>query len=219
MLKAEPSPFVWRGIDFRRRKFRLDVPELNIDHGLTLIAGPNGAGKSTLLSCMIASDNRAARSFEWYGTPVAGRAITSDFRRQIGYVPQEKVLPLAWRVEDYLALAARARGLGSSHIKGAAIRAANMLEIEAAYFGRRIGTLSGGWQRRVQICQALIGDPELLIMDEPFSGLDYHAVEMLRGQVGCWVDESSRAVVVADHSAALAEIPHARMELRNGRPS
>lgn len=201
----------------RRRNFRLEISSLELSAGITHVRGANGAGKSSLLSTVVGGKSRRMRSLEWQGTAVTGRLAVREFRRQLGYVPQEPLLPLAWRVEDYLRFAARARGLDQRVIRESVMNAAAVLDLDDAQLDRRIGSLSGGWRRRVHICQALLGDPRVLVMDEPFSGLDQHAVGLIRAFLASVAGDAGRVVLLADHSNSLEEVPRVEIALANGR--
>lgn len=154
---------------------------------LFALLGVNGAGKTTaikMLCCLTAPTSGDAA--------VGGHSITQDaaqVKRLIGVSPQETAVAPNLTVRENLALMAGIHGLSRA-------AAAEKIDALCAQFAlqsvmaRRAGKLSGGWQRRVSIAMALIGDPEILFLDEPTLGLDvlarrdlWDAIRALKGRV------------------------------------
>ena len=139
------------------------------------LLGPNGAGKSTLmkiLTCFIPPTDGDAT--------VCGHSIFDDtlaVRRCIGYLPEHNPLYLDMYVREYLRFAA---GLGG--VKNSAERADEMIELTglSPEANKRIGQLSKGYRQRVGLAQAMIHDPQVLILDEPTTGLDPNQLEFIR---------------------------------------
>ncbi|MBU8922498.1 MAG: ABC transporter ATP-binding protein [Bacteroidales bacterium] len=131
--------------------------------------GPNGAGKTTtmkMLTCFLPPDSGSASIF--------GYDIVKDsmeVRKMIGYLPEKSPLYSDMRVCDYLRFVGRLKGLSPLRLKSAVDDAVSGCGIESV-FHRTIGKLSKGYQQRVGIAQAILHDPELLILDEPTIGLD-----------------------------------------------
>ena len=131
--------------------------------------GPNGAGKSTtmnVLSCIMPASSGSARIC---GYDVFEQAL--EIRKLIGYLPETPPLYSDMVVYDYLTFAARLRNIPSKKTKLAVdqvIERCSLNEVD----GRIIGRLSKGYQQRVGIAQALVHDPDILILDEPTIGLD-----------------------------------------------
>ena len=131
--------------------------------------GPNGAGKSTtmnILSCIMPASSGSARIC---GYDVFEQAL--EIRKLIGYLPETPPLYSDMVVYDYLTFAARLRNIPSKKTKLAVdqvIERCSLNEVD----GRIIGRLSKGYQQRVGIAQALVHDPDILILDEPTIGLD-----------------------------------------------
>ncbi len=142
------------------------------------LLGPNGAGKSTLmkiLTCFIPPTDGDAT--------VCGHSIYDDtlaVRRCIGYLPEHNPLYLDMYVREYLRFAA---GLGG--VKNSAERADEMIELTglSPEANKRIGQLSKGYRQRVGLAQAMIHDPQVLILDEPTTGLDPNQLEFIRGVI------------------------------------
>ena len=131
--------------------------------------GPNGAGKSTtmkILSCFMPATGGTAR--------VAGYDVFSqslEVRRRIGYLPENAPLYPDLSVSSYLDFVAEIKGVGRAERRG---RVADVMErcFITDMQNRLIGKLSKGYRQRVGLAQALLGDPEVLILDEPTIGLD-----------------------------------------------
>ena len=152
---------------------------------LTGFVGGNGAGKTTtmriILGVLAADSGRVT---------LDGEPLTPDDRRRFGYMPEERGLYPKMRVTEQLVYLARLHGLGP---RSAAANARGLLE--RLELGERaddpIESLSLGNQQRAQIAAALVHDPEVLVLDEPFSGLDPMAVEtvlaVLKEQAGAGV--------------------------------
>ena len=142
------------------------------------LLGPNGAGKSTLmkiLTCFIPPTEGEAT--------VCGHSIFDDtlaVRRCIGYLPEHNPLYLDMYVREYLRFAA-----GLSGVKDKNRRADEMIELTGLTpeADKRIGQLSKGYRQRVGLAQALIHDPQVLILDEPTTGLDPNQLEFIRSVI------------------------------------
>ncbi len=142
------------------------------------LLGPNGAGKSTLmkiLTCYIPPTEGDAT--------VCGHSIyddTLEVRRCIGYLPEHNPLYLDMYVREYLRFAA-----GLSGVKKQNERADQMIELTGLTpeANKRIGQLSKGYRQRVGLAQALIHDPQVLILDEPTTGLDPNQLEFIRNVI------------------------------------
>ncbi|MEM6793666.1 MAG: ABC transporter ATP-binding protein [Acidobacteriota bacterium] len=148
----------------------LNDVSLEIGSGIFGLLGPNGAGKSTLmriLATLQEADDGTVRLGDL--DPSRNR---QELRRQLGYLPQDFGLDPSVTAERLLDHLAELKGLTDRRRRRAAV--ADMLErvhLED-HRRRRLGTFSGGMKQRFGIAQALIGDPKLLIIDEPTTGLD-----------------------------------------------
>lgn len=140
------------------------------------LLGPNGAGKTTTLRMLLGMSPVTAGSLEVFGLPIgpAGRAI----RARIGVVPQADNLDPDFTVAENLRVYGRYFGI-DSRILGT--RIAELLEFVGLSdrADSRIGTLSGGMKRRLTIARALVNDPELVVLDEPTTGLDPQVRHMI----------------------------------------
>lgn len=156
----------------KRYPGRTAVSDLSFSVGRGEIAGllgPNGAGKSTtmrILACFMPASSGSAH--------VAGLDVfhkSDEVRRRIGYMPENNPLPQDMRVREYLKFRARLKGLGWRHARqrvDEVIEECNLKEVSK----RIIGQLSKGFRQRVGLADALVHEPDLLILDEPTIGLD-----------------------------------------------
>jgi ABC-2 type transport system ATP-binding protein len=189
-------------------KTALDGVRLAIERGkVTALLGPNGAGKSTAISLLLGLVTADSGRVELFGRAPQELAA----RRRIGVMLQTAALPETLRVGELVELTssyyARPRGLGE---------VARMVGIQNLV-RRPYGTLSGGQQRRVQFALAVCGNPELLFLDEPTTGLDIEAREALWNVVRALVAEGS-AVLLTTHYLEEAEaLAHRVAVLMNGR--
>ena len=142
--------------------------------------GPNGAGKSTtmkILSCFMPATGGTAR--------VAGYDVFAqslEVRRRIGYLPENAPLYPDLSVASYLDFVAEIKGVGRGERRG---RVADVMErcFVTDMQNRLIGKLSKGYRQRVGLAQALLGDPEVLILDEPTIGLDPRQIAEIRALI------------------------------------
>ena len=153
----------------------------NVDKGRIVgFLGPNGAGKSTtmkILSCFMPATGGTAR--------VAGYDVFSqslEVRRRIGYLPENAPLYPDLSVSSYLDFVAEIKGVGRGERRG---RVADVMErcFVTDMQNRLIGKLSKGYRQRVGLAQALLGDPEVLILDEPTIGLDPRQIAEIRALI------------------------------------
>jgi ABC-2 type transport system ATP-binding protein len=164
-------------IDLRRRFgdiVALDGVSFEVEEGSVVgFVGPNGAGKTTAMRIALGVLGADAGEVRWRGRPVDGVA-----RRRFGYIPEERGLYPKMRVLDQLVYLARLHGVSRAR---AGIRGLEILETlgVADRSKDRVESLSLGNQQRVQLAAALVFDPDLLVLDEPFSGLDPVGTDVL----------------------------------------
>jgi ABC-2 type transport system ATP-binding protein len=128
--------------------------------------GPNGAGKTTTMRCIFGLASPDRGDVRWAGAPV-GR----DARLRFGYMPEQRGLYPRMRVGEQLSYFAQQHGLAGKAANAAAGRWLERMGL-ADRAKSKLEELSHGNQQRVQLATALVHDPELLVLDEPFSGLD-----------------------------------------------
>jgi len=160
--------------------------------------GSNGAGKTTTMR--IALGVLAADSGQIL---LGGRPIDLDVRRHVGYMPEERGLYPKMRVGEQLHYLARLHGLGKSEAHASVERWTTRLGIDHR-LKDHVNALSLGNQQRVQLAAALVHDPSLLVLDEPFSGLDPVAVDVM-SQVLRERCEAGVPVIFSSHQLELVQ--------------
>ena len=190
------------------RRLILDRVEHDFGTGLTLLVGPSGAGKSTLLRLLATAERPSCGTIGWDGTPLP-QARTA-LRRTLGYAPQAVELP-----DD---LTAREFAMHIAALKGLELNAADrqFLQITDAIglhadVSNRIATFSGGMRRRLIFAQALLGNPRLLVLDEPTAELDRETAARVDALI---LERARDAVVVMTTHAGDALAGKVRAVLR-----
>lgn len=160
--------------------------------------GPNGAGKTTTMRAVMGMVRLDRGTITWGGEPVDDQT-----RRRIGYMPQERGLYARMKVKEQVVYFGRLAGLSKTEA-----------DERADYWLDRVGVteradslvqeLSGGNQQRVQLAVALVHEPELLILDEPFAGLDPVAAENMRAIIAERADNGA-SVLFSSHQLDLVE--------------
>jgi ABC-2 type transport system ATP-binding protein len=141
------------------------------------LLGPNGSGKTTFMRLLAGYLLPSAGSLQ-----VAGYDVIRDslaVRRRIGYVPEAAPLYRQMRVGEFLAFMARLRGVPERNIKGAVERIVDRLALSDVV-DKPTRALSRGYRQRTALAQALIHDPDILILDEPTNGLDPRQIIEMR---------------------------------------
>jgi ABC-2 type transport system ATP-binding protein len=177
----------------------LDGVDLTLERGITGLLGPNGAGKTTLLSILATVAEPDAGRVSVLGLDPTDGAERVEIRRHLGYLPQELGYHRHFTVAaflDYVAILKEITNRRRRAEEIAKVLAITGLEDRAR---TRIRALSGGMRQRLGIAQALLGNPKLLILDEPTAGLDpeqrLRFRELLSGLPG------DPAIVLSTHQA------------------
>jgi ABC-2 type transport system ATP-binding protein len=188
----------------------LDGVSLEVAAGeALLLVGRNGAGKTTLLRIATGFIDADAGEVTVDGIAMASQRARAQAR--FGYLPEHAPAPLELTVREHLALRAHQKGVSVPEGLERAMTTASI----TAEADRRIGTLSKGFRQRVGLADALLGDPPLLVLDEPTSGMDPIQTRELREHL---IDAAKqRAVVVSSHAVADLEALATRVAvLRDG---
>ena len=137
--------------------------------GIYGLLGPNGAGKSTLMNILTQNLPADGGQVLWDGTP-AGK-LGGEYRRRIGYMPQQQNLYDDFTGDEFLWYMSALKGLKRPMARRRIEELFRTVNLENARY-RKVGGYSGGMKQRLLIAQALLNDPDVLIMDEPTAGLD-----------------------------------------------
>jgi ABC-2 type transport system ATP-binding protein len=177
------------------------------------LLGPNGAGKSTtmrILSCFLPATSGTVR--------VAGLDVfreSDEVRRRIGYMPENNPMHYDMRVREYLKFRARLKGLGRRRSReriDVVMQQCALTEVSR----RIIGQLSKGYRQRVGLADALVHEPELIILDEPTIGLDPHQIRSVRQLIKSLA--KTHTVLISTHILPEAEMTANRVVIiREGK--
>ncbi|HET9044389.1 MAG TPA: ABC transporter ATP-binding protein [Burkholderiales bacterium] len=181
------------------------------ERGALAVLGRNGVGKTTLLATIMGLTTFHAGAIEYRGAPVAGLPTHARNRLGIGYVPQARDIFPSLSVEENLTVAARPGRWDLARVYDLFPRLAE----RRAHRGNQI---SGGEQQMLAIGRALMGNPALLLMDEPLEGLAPIIVEMLLKAMERLIRDEALTVVLVEQSAKLAlEVTSSALVLSRGR--
>lgn len=160
--------------------------------------GPNGAGKSTTMRILMGVLEPTSGSITWKGRP-----IDRDVRRTFGYMPEERGLYQKMKVREQIRWFGRLYGLSAEDSHRETDSLIERLNL-GAYSNKEVQALSLGNQQRVQLAVALVHRPRLLVLDEPFSGLDPGGVDDLAGLLRERRDDGV-SIIFSSHQLELVE--------------
>jgi tungstate transport system ATP-binding protein len=196
----------------------LAIPALDLwPREVLAVVGPNGAGKSTLLQVMALLVAPDAGTVQFAGTPVDARRNPVPVRRRLAVVFQEPLL-FDTSVADNVASGLRLRGVPRAEARERG--AAWLARLGIAHLAQRPArTLSGGEARRTSLARALVLEPELLLLDEPFGALDYASRQALLAELPALLAAAHTTTVLVTHDPTEAQALATRaLALRAGRP-
>jgi ABC-2 type transport system ATP-binding protein len=162
------------------------------------LLGPNGAGKTTTIRMIVGITRPDEGSVELFGRP-----LTPELQNRIGYLPEERGLYKRMRVGDQLKFFAELKGFTGREADAALDRWFEKVKL-SDWRRRRAGELSKGMQQKIQFIAAVLHDPDLLILDEPFSGLDPVNVELLKDLV-LELKGAGKTIIFSTHQMEVAE--------------
>lgn len=180
-------------------KVALDQVSLSARQGRILgLLGPNGAGKSSLIRIInrITAPDRGEVFFD-------GHLLQQQDLSRIGYLPEERGLYPKMKVGEQIVYLARLKGMSRSQAERGARELLARLE-GADWWGKRVNELSKGMQQKVQVVCTLLHDPELLIMDEPFSGFDPINAELLKQEL-LRLKAEGKTIILSTHNMQSVE--------------
>jgi ABC-2 type transport system ATP-binding protein len=160
--------------------------------------GPNGAGKTTTMRAILGVTDLDGGEVRWDGAP-----ITAAVRQRIGYMPAERGMYARMKVREHVVYFGRLSGMDARDAGRATDRWLERLGL-GARADSPVQELSSGNQQRVQLALALVTDPELLVLDEPFAGLDPLATDVLKDVLLERV-EAGAALLFSSHQLDLVE--------------
>ena len=167
---------------------------VEIEGGITGLVGPNGAGKSTLMKLLVGEIRPSRGTVEVLGQdPFANR----ELYRRLGFCPQQDAFYDGMTGREFVSFLLRLSGYGCAEAKSRAVRALERLHLSES-MDRRLAGYSKGMRQRTKIAQAIAHEPELLVVDEPLTGLDpvaRHRVLELFAELG----QAGSHVILSSH--------------------
>ncbi len=176
LLRTEGLTFTYSGGTTALRDLTMDVPR-----GSVGLVGANGAGKTTLFRLMLGQVHPTAGRVEVVGRPVAEDPV--GIRSRLGYMPEHDCLPNDQTAADLVATFGELAGLPAEAARQRASDMLDLVGLDEARF-RPVGGFSTGMRQRTKLAQALVADPELVLLDEPTAGLDPMGREEMLDLVG-----------------------------------
>ena len=199
---ADP-PLRIEGLTKKYRKLvAVDSLSLTVDRGQFVgLIGPNGAGKSTLMGCitgLLAADEGTVRVS---GVDVQDDPI--DVRRHVGFIPQDLQLFDYLTGEEFLRFVADVRGVPASE---ATDEVDDLLALAGLTDARHriVDEYSGGMRRKIALVSALLGAPDLLLLDEAFVGLDPESTWRIRRRLATYCDDGG-AIILSSHALEMIQ--------------
>lgn len=174
----------------------LDQLTLDLPKGRIGLLGPNGAGKSTFIKVVLGLLQPSDGSAEVLGHPVGPESI--QLRKKVGYMPEHDCLPDDVAGIDFVANMGQLSGMPRDEAMGRAHEVLQYLRMGEERY-REIGSYSGGMRQKVKLAQALVHSPELVLADEPTTGLDPIGREEMLQMLKELSTESGMSIIVSTH--------------------
>ncbi len=203
---------------------------MTLSEGIYGLLGPNGAGKSTLMNILTGNLSQTEGEILFDGTDV--RALGADFRKQLGYMPQQQTYYPSFTVEQFLYYIGSLRGMKRKQVKERIAWALELLSLSDVR-KKPLRALSGGMRQRILLAQAILADPDILILDEPTAGLDpkqriavrnliaeiaLHKIVLISTHVVSDVEFVAKELILLSGGEVLCQAsPHTLTEKLNGK--
>ncbi|MFT7413575.1 MAG: tungstate transport system ATP-binding protein [Methylophagaceae bacterium] len=186
-----------------QNKLILNIPQLTIDSGQCVaLLGENGAGKTSLINLLAFNTYVNHGVVRFFGQAIKSKLSPSQ-RRRIGLVHQQPYL-LPGTVADNIRLALTLQGVKRSHILELTKQALTQVNL-TALADQAANTLSGGELKRVAIARAIAYQPDILLLDEPFSHLDHRHVQQLEDSINHFAQQAGKTVIFSTHDRFQAQ--------------
>lgn len=175
-------------------KMALDHADLQLSEGVYGLLGPNGAGKSTLMNIITGNLTPDEGAVLWQGQPI--QTLGAGYRRILGYAPQQQGLYNGFTGRRFLSYMGTLKAIAKKDLPGEIDAVSDYVNLSDK-LDAPIGTYSGGMKQRLLIAQAMMGDPKLLILDEPTAGLDPRERVRIREKIHALAE--GRTILLATH--------------------
>jgi ABC-2 type transport system ATP-binding protein len=191
----------------------VDQVSFTIDRGEILgYLGPNGSGKTSTINMIVGLVEASEGSMYLDGINIETDPIR--YKRRIGYVPEEPDLYTHLTAAEYLRLVGRLRGLPNLHLEDRIVALLRLFSLIDSRYGA-MSTFSKGMRQRVLLAAALMHNPDLLVLDEPFSGLDVRAALLFRTLLQMFVQDG-KMVLFSSHRFDVVEKVCSRVVILHG---
>ncbi len=183
-------------------------------NGIYGLLGPNGAGKSTMMNIITQNlEYDHGSRLLWNGEDTA--TLQAKYRSQIGFMPQQQELYPSFTVKRFLGYIAALKGIDKKQIDSEVMRVLGLVELSDVA-DKKLGGFSGGMKQRALIAQALLGEPKLVILDEPTAGLDPKQRVLTRNLISNLAKD--KIIIISTHIVSDIEfIADQILLLKNGR--
>jgi heme ABC exporter ATP-binding subunit CcmA len=195
---------------FFGRTIALDHVDLNLESGIVGLFGQNASGKSTLLRVLAGLLPPTSGAVTWQGIPVGSGG--EEQRARIGFAGHSSGLYLKLSVRENLVLFARLYGVPSARVDE--VMDTLLLAPRSA---SPVGELSAGLKRRAGVARAVLHEPDLLLLDEPYAHLDDEASESVSDAVRSWRGPGRTAVIATHGAKRIKQFTDSRVVLQRGR--
>jgi heme ABC exporter ATP-binding subunit CcmA len=200
-----------RGLEVTFGRTRaISVLDLELQSGISGLFGPNAAGKSTLLRVIAALQEFARGEVLIDENPVSLR--DEAFRRLVGYLGHDSGLYTRLTVRENLDLFARLHGVPVARVD----TVIGELDLDTVA-DQSVGALSAGFRRRTGVARAVVHDPQILLLDEPYANLDDEAADRVSAAIRNWWSAGKYAVVASHGAKRVKEYADASIILQHGR--
>ena len=183
-----------------KTKIALNHFTVSLTEGIYGILGPNGAGKSTLMNLLTDNVKRTSGNIYFNGKEIL--TLKEKFRREIGYMPQQQGMYDEFSANRFLYYIAGVKGIPKKQAKQEISALLDLVGLSSVAH-RRLGSFSGGMKQRVLLAQALLGNPSILILDEPTTGLDPEERIRIRNYISEL--STNKIVLFATHVVSTAD--------------
>ena len=182
---------------FYDKMLALSLPKLTIRADkITAIIGPNGCGKSTLLNLLALLQKKQQGQIEFFSESITEKN-SSSYRKRIVFLPQKPYM-LRGTVSDNLELTLKFHGIKNNRSEkiNSVLENLNITHLKR----QQAKTLSGGELQKVALARAIITNPDVLLMDEPFSYLDQNSEQLLEQFIGDYVKNNNKTLIFSTHN-------------------
>lgn len=176
------------------KKTALSNVSLSLSEGIYGLLGPNGAGKSTLMNMITGNLRPDSGEICWNGTEI--KKAGAAYRRILGYAPQQQGLYDSFSGRRFLSYMGTLKCIPKKELEKEISRVASYVNLSQA-LDRPISSYSGGMKQRLLIAQAVMGTPQLIVMDEPTAGLDPKERVRLRERIRTLAE--GKIILIATH--------------------